>query len=173
MKPPSRGIANPKWRFPNRHPRGDHSAVCRGRERPEFGEARAAQQFGHLAFGIAFALGDRHQQHRISRDRQRALASCRYPTWGLGSVDGVNLGAGHQIFGLSLVDDWCYADLGEEAGRSPKVVRALAEKEGWTFSAGGCKVTLDWATGEARVVHEDAATPSTGGEGTGVSRLAP
>ncbi|MGA2658288.1 MAG: hypothetical protein ABSH34_12340 [Verrucomicrobiota bacterium] len=70
-------------------------------------------------------------------------------------------------------DRKCYADLGEEAGRSPKVVRALAEKEGWTFSAGGRKVTLDWATGEARVVHEDAATPSTGGEGTGVSQPAP
>jgi hypothetical protein len=51
--------------------------------------------------------------------------------------------------------------------QSPCAVRALAEKEAWTFSAGGRKVTLDWATGEARVVHEDAATPSTGGEGTG------
>lgn len=40
-----------------------------------------------------------------------ALASCGYPTWGLGHFDGRDLAAGHQLFGLAIVYDWCYADL--------------------------------------------------------------
>ena len=50
--------------------------------------------------------------------RQWALASCGYPTWGLGPIDGMDLAAGHQLFGLALVYDWCYADLGEDARRA-------------------------------------------------------
>ncbi|MCF7974126.1 MAG: DUF4962 domain-containing protein [Phycisphaerae bacterium] len=50
--------------------------------------------------------------------RQWALASCAYPTWGLGSIDGMDLAAGHQLFGLGLVYDWCYADLGNAARRT-------------------------------------------------------
>lgn len=45
-----------------------------------------------------------------------ALASCAYPTWGYGRIDGMDLAAGHQLFGLALVYDWCYHDL-DEAGR--------------------------------------------------------
>jgi hypothetical protein len=47
--------------------------------------------------------------------REWALASCSYPTWGLGSTDGMDLAAGHQLYGLALVYDWCYDDLGDEA----------------------------------------------------------
>lgn len=45
--------------------------------------------------------------------RAWALASCSYPTWGLGSIDGMDLAAGHQLMGLGLVYDWCYDGLGE------------------------------------------------------------
>jgi len=44
-----------------------------------------------------------------------ALASCGYKTWGLGRIDGMDLAAGHQLFGLGIVYDWCYADLDETA----------------------------------------------------------
>ncbi|MGC8642231.1 MAG: DUF4962 domain-containing protein, partial [Isosphaeraceae bacterium] len=47
--------------------------------------------------------------------RQWALASCGYKTWGLGRIDGMDLAAGHQLYGLALVYDWCYHDLGDEA----------------------------------------------------------
>lgn len=40
-----------------------------------------------------------------------ALASCGYPTWGLGSIDGKDLAAGHQLLGLATVYDWCHEDL--------------------------------------------------------------
>jgi len=61
----------------------------------------------------------------LSRDRlyldsarQWALASCQYKTWGLGRIDGMDLAAGHQLFGLALVYDWCYGDLEEQARRT-------------------------------------------------------
>jgi len=50
--------------------------------------------------------------------RQWALASCSYETWGLGRIDGMDLAAGHQLFGLGIVYDWCYDGLGEEARRT-------------------------------------------------------
>jgi len=50
--------------------------------------------------------------------RQWALASCSYKTWGLGRTDGMDLAAGHQLFGLALVYDWCHADLDEAARRT-------------------------------------------------------
>lgn len=34
-----------------------------------------------------------------------ALASCGYRTWGLGRIDGMDLAAGHQLFGLGIVYD--------------------------------------------------------------------
>ncbi len=40
-----------------------------------------------------------------------ATASCGYRTWGLGHIDGLDLATGHQLFGLALVYDWCFADL--------------------------------------------------------------
>ena len=40
-----------------------------------------------------------------------AVASCSYKTSGAGRLDGMDLAAGHQLFGLALVYDWCYRDL--------------------------------------------------------------
>ncbi len=47
--------------------------------------------------------------------REWALASCGYKTWGLGGIDGMDLAAGHQLFGLGIVYDWCYHDLDDQA----------------------------------------------------------
>jgi hypothetical protein len=58
------------------------------------------------------------ERQYLDAARQWALASCGYQTWGLGRIDGLDLAAGHQLFGLGLVYDWCYADLGEEARRT-------------------------------------------------------
>ncbi len=59
--------------------------------------------------------GDRRY---LEAARQWALASCGYKTWGLGRIDGMDLAAGHQLLGLALVYDWCYADLDEAARRA-------------------------------------------------------
>ena len=47
--------------------------------------------------------------------RAWARASCGYETWGLGRTDGMDLAAGHQLYGLALVYDWCYSDLDDES----------------------------------------------------------
>ncbi len=65
---------------------------------------------------MAWVLSGERQY--LDAARQWALASCGYPTWGLGPIDGMDLAAGHQLFGLALVYDWCYADLGEDARRA-------------------------------------------------------
>jgi hypothetical protein len=44
-----------------------------------------------------------------------SLASCRYKTWGLGRIDGMDLATGHQLFGLGLVYDWCHRELDDSA----------------------------------------------------------
>lgn len=46
--------------------------------------------------------------------KEFALASCKYPTWGLKTWNGRDLAAGHQLLGLALVYDWLYADLDNE-----------------------------------------------------------
>ena len=59
--------------------------------------------------------------------RAWALASCSYPTWGLGKYDGHDLAAGHQLFGLAMVYDWCHTDLDAETLRT---IRATLERRG-------------------------------------------
>jgi hypothetical protein len=62
-----------------------------------------------------------------------ALASCGYKTWGLGRIDGMDLAAGHQLFGLGIVYDWCHEDLEETARntiRDTMVRRGTAMFEG-------------------------------------------
>jgi Domain of unknown function (DUF4962)/Heparinase II/III-like protein len=49
----------------------------------------------------------------LEASKQWALASCGYPTWGYGQLDGMDLAAGHQLFGLAIIYDWCYHALDE------------------------------------------------------------
>ena len=48
-------------------------------------------------------------------------------TWGLGRRNGHDLAAGHQLFGLTVVYDWCHADLDAEALH---IIRATLERRG-------------------------------------------
>ncbi len=59
--------------------------------------------------------------------RSWMLASAGYPTWGLGDIDGMDLAAGHQLYGLALAYDWLYHDLDAEALAT---VRACLERRG-------------------------------------------
>ena len=77
------------------------------------------------------------EKEYLSAAREWALASCSYPTWGLGNLDGMDLAAGAQMYGLALVYDWCHADLDAEARQTIRVTlarrgRAMFEK----FAAG-------------------------------------
>jgi len=67
------------------------------------------------ALAMAYVLTG--EERYLDAARQWALASCGYKTWGLGRIDGMDLAAGHQLFGLALVYDWCYRALGEAARR--------------------------------------------------------
>ncbi len=53
------------------------------------------------------------EKQYLDAARRWALASCEYKTWGLGRIDGMDLAAGHQLFGLAIIYDWCYRDLDE------------------------------------------------------------
>jgi hypothetical protein len=66
----------------------------------------------HLAMAYLMT-GDKRY---LDASKEWALASCAYPTWGYGQIDGMDLAAGHQLFGLATVYDWCYHDL-DEASR--------------------------------------------------------
>jgi hypothetical protein len=62
---------------------------------------------------LAYLLsGDRKY---LDSARDWARASCSYATWGLGQTDGMDLAAGHQLYGLALLYDWCYADLDDDS----------------------------------------------------------
>ncbi|HVF09415.1 MAG TPA: DUF4962 domain-containing protein, partial [Abditibacteriaceae bacterium] len=61
------------------------------------------------------------EQKYLDGARDWALASCRYPTWGLdagGVWDGLDMAAANQLCGLALVYDWCYDDLGAATRRT-------------------------------------------------------
>lgn len=60
---------------------------------------------------LAMAYRLTGERRYLDAVRKWALASCNYPTWGLGFRDSTDLAGGHQLFGLALVYDWCYHDL--------------------------------------------------------------
>jgi len=90
---------------------------------------------------LAMAYAVSGERKYLASAQAWALASCGYPTWGLNRYDGKDLAAGHQLFGLALVYDWCYHDLDPAARdtiRQTLVQRtaalfeaAAAGKTGW------------------------------------------
>lgn len=72
------------------------------------------------------------------------LASAGYPTWGLGDIDGMDLAAGHQLYGLALAYDWLYHDLDSEAldatraclqSRGQRMYERLLNRQIWWHDA--------------------------------------
>ncbi len=62
-----------------------------------------------------------------------ALMSCSYPHWGTGVRDGMDLAAGHQLFGLALVYDWLF-DVLSPAVRD-EIKRTLLKRGGAMYEA--------------------------------------
>src|SRR5271157_5908541 len=62
-----------------------------------------------------------------------ALASCAYPTWGTGRRDGVDLAAGHQLFGLAIVYDWLHSELAADDRET--IRRTLLKRGGVLYDA--------------------------------------
>ena len=73
------------------------------------------------------------QRQYLEAAKAWALASCGYSTWGLGRIDGMDLAAGHQLFGLGIVYDWCYADMDEVTRRT--IRDTIARRGGTMFEA--------------------------------------
>ncbi|MGI6418898.1 MAG: DUF4962 domain-containing protein [Thermoguttaceae bacterium] len=81
---------------------------------------------------MAYALSGQRQY--LESAKAWALASCGYKTWGLGRIDGMDLAAGHQLFGLGIVYDWCHADLDEDARRT--IRETIVRRGSAMFEAG-------------------------------------
>lgn len=90
-------------------------------------------------FALAYLLSG--EKRYLDAARSWALASCRFPTWGLGKHDGVSLTASDQLLNLSLVYDWCHDELGEEAS---KIIRATLEKRGAQMFRGLASKSIHW-----------------------------
>ena len=85
------------------------------------------REVGNAMPAMALAYVITGQRKYLEGARAWALASCGYKTWGLGRIDGMDLAAGHQLFGLGIVYDWCCADL-DEAARA--TIRATIARRG-------------------------------------------
>ncbi|MEI7809290.1 MAG: DUF4962 domain-containing protein, partial [Verrucomicrobiota bacterium] len=96
------------------------------------------REVGNAMPTLAMAWKLSGKRSYLDAARAWALASCSYPTWGLGKRDGHDLAAGHQLFGLAMIYDWCHADLDDETVRT---IRATLERRGAAMAAevSGCR----------------------------------
>jgi hypothetical protein len=90
---------------------------------------------------VYLLTGDRKY---LEAARAWMLASAGYRTWGAGSIDGMDLAAGHQLYGLALGYDWLYHDLDEEdrttvreclQRRGGRMYERLANRQVWWHNA--------------------------------------
>ena len=79
----------------------------------------------HIA--LAYLLtGDKRY---LAAAKTWVFAALDYPTWGIGSMEGMDLAAGHVMAGVGLAYDWLYHDLSpEERQRIRELVTPRAEK---------------------------------------------
>ena len=84
------------------------------------------------------------ERRYLEAARAWMLASAGYPTWGLGAIDGMDLAAGHQLYGLALGYDWLYHDLDAATRetvrvclqrRGQRMYQALLNGQVWWHSA--------------------------------------
>jgi hypothetical protein len=92
------------------------------------------REVGNAMPVLAMAYVISGQRQYLESARDWALASCGYRTWGLGRIDGLDLAAGHQLFGLAIVYDWCYQDLDPAARQT--IRETIARRGGVMFEAG-------------------------------------
>jgi hypothetical protein len=92
------------------------------------------REVGNAMPVVAMAYVVTGQRKYLESAQAWALASCGYKTWGLNRIDGMDLAAGHQLFGLGIVYDWCYADLDEAARHT--IRETIARRGGAMFEAG-------------------------------------
>ena len=90
------------------------------------------REVGNAMPSLAMAWALSGERRYLDAARAWALASCGYPTWGLGKRDGRDLAAGHQLFGLAIVYDWCHADLDSGALQT---IRSTLERRGAVMAA--------------------------------------
>ncbi len=62
-----------------------------------------------------------------------ARAACAYPTWGLHEFEGADLSTGHQLYGLALLYDWCWRDLGDDTRRM--IRETIVKRASWLATA--------------------------------------
>ena len=62
---------------------------------------------------LAFAWLMTRERSYFEAANAWAMAACSYPTCGILGPRNGDLAAGHQLFGLALLYDWCYDDLDE------------------------------------------------------------
>jgi hypothetical protein len=106
---------------------GDGPPAYRADDRWSGEEQLYQREVGNAIPNLALTYlltGDRKY---LESARSWMLASAGYPTWGLGDIDGMDLAAGHQLYGLALAYDWLYHDLDGEALAT---VRACLERRG-------------------------------------------
>ena len=91
------------------------------------------REVGNTMPVLAMAYALTGEKQYLASARQWALASCDYKTWGLNRIDGMDLATGHQLFGLGLVYDWCYADL--DATTRQRIRETLVKRTSTMFEA--------------------------------------
>jgi hypothetical protein len=85
------------------------------------------REVGNVIPNLALTYLLTGERKYLDAARSWMLASAGYPTWGLGQIDGMDLAAGHQLYGLALAYDWLYHDLDREALAT---ARACLERRG-------------------------------------------
>ncbi len=88
---------------------------------------------------MAYVLGE--EKRYLEGARQWALASCSYRTWGLGKFEGLDLAAGHQLFGLGVAYDWLFAVLD---GETRQTIRETLVKRASTMFGAAAAGRIWW-----------------------------
>lgn len=105
------------------------------------GEQLWQREVGNTMPLLAMAYVVSRDRKYLEAARSWAVASCGYKTWGLGRYDGMDLAAGHQLFGLGIVYDWCYADLDEG---TRKLIRETIIRRGTAMFEGAVTGKTYW-----------------------------
>jgi len=151
---------------------------------PATGEQLWQRPVGNMIPHLALAYLLSNNAKYLDAARQWIKASLSYKTWGLGSIDGLDLAAGHQLAGLGIAYDWLYGSLTADerasireglAKRGGAMARAMVtrhiwwqnhymQNHLWVNSAGlataGFAVCdeVDEARGWVRLVHDKILT---------------